>query len=190
MADPNWSSQYNFGQMPEQQGFTRILYGSPVVNTVTTGAAANRRVDITTDAGDCVFVTSNVPALNEAVGITAEASVVVSGSGNAGFQAVFLQFAVELDVKSNLMRIIMPGISNTTVDQEFTGQNNTSPVLIRLTVNPAGVVRIYRNAIQLGNGFQRPSQPQVQQSFQWWGEGGGLQSFRALKTYWGGEVAP
>jgi len=192
MADPNWTAQYNFGQTPEQNGFTRILYGSPTVNLVTTGHTSNRRIEVNSTAGDVVFLLSSTPSLNnKTLGATVEAVVAVSGSGDAGFELTFQTNHFGIQIYSDRITVaINDGNEPTAV---AVGQSNSADTTVRATVTPGegtdGRLRVYRNGVLVHTVDLIPSdQPMPRVLF--WAESGGTQVFRAMKFYVGGPVAP
>ena len=190
MADPVWTAQYNYSTTPELNGFTRILYKTPVVTEVRTGPTANRRVQINSASGDAVFLTSTVPALDPVLGATAEAVVNVTGPGNAGFELTFL-------TKALLLQVYSSGIGLTVCDdvageQFYLRQTpfNNIDTKVRLTLDGSNNVNVYRE----GSGVVGPVPGgQCTKSFQrvlWWAEGSGTQTFKGMKYYIGGAVAP
>jgi hypothetical protein len=187
MADPVWTQQYALNQTPEQNGFTRTLYGSPTVNTVTGGTPSSRKVEILSTASDsCVFSTSNVPAINSSVGITAEIIASCTGAGDAGFECTFLDRYVGVQLYSNKITIV---ISNGQAESVFPTAANTADTTVRFTYSPDGTGRVYRNAVLI-SAFAIPAETKPFQRVLWWGEGGGTQVFKALRYYLGGPVAP
>jgi hypothetical protein len=191
MADPNWSAQYNFGQTPEQNGFTRVLYGEPTVSLVTSGNTANRRIDINSDTGDVIFLLSTVPNLNNKTqGATVEVVAAVTGAGNAGFELTFQTNHFGIQIYSDKITVT---INDRQEPHEFAiGQSNETNTTVRATVTPDGAdgtLRIYRNAVLVDTRALVPSdQPLPRVLF--WAEAGGSQTIRAMKFYIGGPVAP
>ena len=183
MPDPAWTNQYSMNQSPEGNGFSRTLYGTPVITEVTGGSPANRRVEINSNNGSVVFITSQVPSLNDDTGATVEMIVDVSGAGNAGFELTFLNRYIGVQIYTN--RITIQAGNGL---QEAATPSNASNVTIRL-IYAAGQCSIYRNGSLVGtyavavnaNSFQRVL---------WWGEEGGTQIFRALRYWVGGAMAP
>lgn len=190
-VDPNWSTQYSFSQTPEQNGFTRILYGSPVVTLVTGGQAANRRIELNTANGDVVFLLSTTPALNnKTLGATVEVVVAVTGSGNAGYELTFQTNHFGVQVYTDRITVVVND-GNGPVECAV-GLLNILDTTVRATVTPEGadgVLRVYRNGLLVYTKALVPSdQPLPRVLF--WGEEGGTQIIRAMKFYIGGPVAP
>jgi len=184
MADPVWTNQYNLAQTPEQNGFTRNLYGNPTINAITSGTPANRRVELTTDQGGVAFVTSSVPSLNDAVGATAEVLIQTNGSGNAGFELTFLNHIVAVRVYQTKIFIdILDGQTH-----QYNTADNSGQTRIRFTY-ANGSMSLYRNAVLIDT-LPVPVNVMPFQRVLWWGEEGGLQTWRELKYYIGGAVAP
>lgn len=189
MPDPVWTFQYNFGQTPENNGFTRDNYGA-TVNTVTGGQTANRRVEITgtSPSVGCAFLTSTIPSLDPNIGVTVEGIMQVTG-GQAGLEMTFLNYAVTLDLLPASLQLRAVGDAGTELVEVAT-PSNSGQTTIRITFSPDRSVRVYRNGTLLGT---IPTAPTLTMPFQrvlWWGEGQGTQTFRALRTYLGGAVAP
>ena len=188
MPDPNWTSQYDFSKTPEANGFTRSIHGAPVLMLATSGAPANRRVEINSDAGDIVFLTSQVPSLSESLGATAEAVVSVTG-GDAGFQLTFLTCAILVQVHPDKLYVGMPGDppgGYVNIDIPIVNSGN---VTVRATFSPGRLLRLYRNGVLVGGPYTVPNRSQAYQEVQWWGEGG-FQVWRFMAYYLGGAVAP
>jgi hypothetical protein len=184
VPDPTWTSQYNLAQTPEANGFTRTLYDNPVVNAVTGGSPANRRVEINSDAGSCVFVTSAVPSLDGDTGVTAEVVVASSGSGNAGFEVTFLDRAIGVQVYADRITVA-DGLNEPA---SFPTAANTANTTVRLTYQ-SGTARVYRNGTLLAT-LTPPFLGMPFQRVLWWGEEGGTQVWRALRYWSGGAMAP
>lgn len=187
MADPVWSGQYNYAQTPEQNGFTRVLYNAPVITLVTGGTPASRRVEVTSNAGDAVFQTTSVPALSVANGATVQIQVQVSGAGDAGYELTFQQLVFQVQVYANRVTVTVP--DGTGEHQVDSNDNSAATVTVRSTVDATGVLRTYRNTVLIDT-RQLPANTQPFQRVLWWGEGGGLQTFRQMAYYTGGPVAP
>jgi hypothetical protein len=185
LAEPSWSFTYNLASTPEANGFTRTLSGSPAVTTQTTGPAANRRVEINSTNGSCVFLTSSVPSLDPNVGATAEATVSVTGAGDAGFELTFLDRHIGIQVYMDKITVTTP---DGLPDHEFPTVSNATDTVVRLTYSPDGTARVYRNGVLLAT-LAIPSTPHSFQRVLWWGEGGGVQIVRSLKFFIGGPVA-
>lgn len=189
-VDPNWSAAYNFANSPEQNGFTRVLYGTPTVNTVTSGQAANRRIELGTTGGDCIFLLSSVPSLSLAQGATAEAVVSCSGAGDAGFELTFQGNNAAVQIYTNKITVTVNDGFGEHVCAD--GLSNATDTTVRITITQDtqfGTVRVYRNTALVATVPMSPSdQPQPRVLF--WGESGGTQIFRQMKYYLGGAVAP
>lgn len=192
MPTPAWSWQYNFATTPEANGLTRTSASYPVasaVTTTTTGPAAGRKVVVSGSdpSSGMVFLMSSIPALDPSVGATAEATVAVTGSGDLGFEVRFLRYAAGLCVFPSSITLDMtnPALPHAEIP---TG-SNAAATAFRLTVDPSGVLRVYRAAILLGS-FQLAATSLPQNSFMWWGEGVMSGTLTALSGYWGGAVAP
>lgn len=190
MADPVWTAQYNYSQTPETNGFSRTLYKTPVVTVVTSGPVANRRVEINSASGDVVFITSNVPSLDPSIGATAEAVVSVTGPGDAGFELTFLTRALMLQVYATGVGLtVCDDIGGEKHYRVKTAPNNVD-TKFRMTLDGSNNVHVYRE----GSGVIGPvSAEQCEKPFQrvlWWGESSGTQTFKAMKYYIGGAVAP
>lgn len=191
MPDPVWTQQYAFNQSPEGNGFTRQLYNSPVVNEVTGGNPANRRVEIDSTNGDAVFLTSAVPSLDSTVGATIEMTVAVSGNenGNAGFELTFLDRAV--------LVMIFPNKIGLTVaqdvgqfDQEIATASNAADTEIRVTFDATKALRVYRNDVLIAGPISTQTAVKPFQRVLWWCEAGALATFRVMRYYLGGAVIP
>ncbi len=191
MPDPNWTSEYQFNQPPESNGFTRTIYNTPVVTEVTGGNPSDRRVEINSDTGDCVFITSDVPSLDANTGVTLEASVSCTGSGDAGFELTFLDYAVLIMVWEDRVSISMPRGDNgePSVEQDIPTAANSSPVLMRFTFDNQRLVRIYRDLSEIHSFTAHPVTKPFQRVL-WWGEGGGVQLFNVLRFWTGGAMPP
>lgn len=187
MPDPNWTVAYNFGNTPEANGFTRFIHPpEPLVTLVTSGSPANRRIEVDTSAGgDISFLTSNVPNLNEAIGMTAEATVHVSGPGDVGFEATFLNFPVAINIFVD--RVFLERLGEPAI--EVLTPSNAADIIWRVTYDGTNI-RVYRaGALVIGPVapvlYSKPSQ-----QFQFWVESGAVAIYRALKYYLGGAVVP
>lgn len=191
MPDPVWTQQYDMSQTPEANGFTRILQGAPVVTLTTGGNPANRRVEINSNAGDVSFVTSSVPALDDAVGVTAEMVARSGTPGNAGFECLFLSRALGVRMYASSIIVDLPGsVPGSGVQVTIpTADNAAADVTLRFTYS-AGTFRLYRNVVQIGGDLAAPAFVQAFQRVSWWGEEGGTQLVRALRYYIGGPVIP
>jgi len=191
MADPIWTANYSLAQTPEQNGFTRTLYGEPIVTLTTSGPTANRKVVVDSTSGDCVFTTSQVPTLDSTVGATLEFITSQNGGGDVGCELTFVNKAFGVEVYDNnvIARICQdaaPG--ELTVDVPTSG--NGSDTTWRVTIDDSAQFRLYRNtALTIGpTGI-----PECIKPFQrvlWWKEGGGTGIFKKMAYYLGGAVAP
>jgi hypothetical protein len=186
MADPNWTAQYQFNLTPEQNGFTRILYGSPTVTTVTGGTPANRRIEVNSNAGSVVFELSNVPSLNLTNGATIEALVAVTDSGHAGMELTFQSTHFGVHIYTNRIEVLVadgePPVSYATA-------SNAGDTKVRVTVSPDSTLRVYRNDVILAT-RQMPAYQHALPRVLFWAEEGGTQTFRSLKYFLGGPFAP
>lgn len=189
MADPVWTSQYNTAQTPEGNGFSRTLYNNPTVNIVSSGTPANRRVEIVSNSGACVFETASVPSIDSSIGVTAESLLSCNGTGDAGFELTFLDRFCGINVFANKIILSLPDGSGGVTEQTFATAANTGDTLIRFTYSPDGTGRIYR-AGALVTAVALPELAKPNQRVLFWGEGGGTQTFKTMKYYLGGPVAP
>jgi len=190
MPDPVWTAAYNYGQTPEQNGFTRQLYGTPSILQQTSGSPANRRVEINSDNGDAIFLSSGVPALSSVLGATAEAVVRVSGAGQAGFELTFLDRAVLVQIfQSRIELTLCQNAPPHQVDVPIPTAANTSNITVRLTYDGTNI-KVWRNGVLIDG--PRPLL-QCTKPFQrvlWWGEAGGVQVFQSMRYYIAGAVEP
>jgi hypothetical protein len=186
MPDPIWTAQYNFSQTPEANGFTRQLYNAPVVTLVTTGATANRRVEINSNNGDAIFLTSSVPSLNKTLGTTMQVQVAVSGVGDAGFEMTFLDLYFLVMIYADR---IMITIDNGQPETEISVAANTATTTVRATISADNTLRVYRNTVLIHTVVLPTSQKPFQRVL-WWGEGGGTQTFRQMAYFIAGAVQP
>ncbi len=192
MPDPDWTLEYNMAQDPAGNQFTGQFKGSVAVNPVTSGNPANRRLEIdTTGGGGVVYIQDNEPILFDPdVGLTGEVVLSVAG-GNAGFEFTFLDRAILLDVQSNNVEIYSTGSEGSTnfaVDMTIERR-------IRVTLSNVPEAVVYIDGVQrIGPApvFTTLSKPVKR--FLFWGEvfqgTGGLITFRELKNFVGGPVAP
>ncbi len=194
MPDPVWTSTYNYSQTPEANGFTRTLYDNPVVNTVTGGAAAQRRVEVNSNNGSAVFLTSNVPSLAEANGCTAEMVVANSGPGDAGFEVTFLNHVFGVRVYTD--KVMIDSVTNDPSVTEVAVAASVGDRTLRVTLTPDTpdpttnrTLRVYLNGALIHTSVLNRRDSAFQR-FLWWGEEGGTQIFRQMKLYIGGPVAP
>lgn len=192
MPDPAWTMQYQWNQPPEGNGFTRRLIGSPVVVETIGGNPASRNVEITSNNGDCVFLTSQVPALDSTVGVTAEMQVAVNGSGDAGFELTLLDTIIMANVFENEVNLYCPtgdgGASGFNLTE--TTDSNAADTLFRLLIDGSKRASLYRNGVAVWVNVQCPVLTRSFQRVLWWGEGGGTQKFNILRYYAGGAVIP
>lgn len=201
MATPAWTAQYNFGNTPEQNGFTRIVSDAATLVLTQSGPTAGRKLTVNcTNADDSVvLVTSTVPSLSESIGATAEAIVAVSGATlgiyppDAGFELDFLNHNIQILVQQTAIVVslgddALAANQNTTVP---TADNSTATT-IRLTVDNAGNVRVYRNTVLIFGPVAWPVAVSPFQRVLFWGENGGPSSmvFTEMAYYLGGAVAP
>lgn len=194
MPQVPWTFQYNYQHDPEWNRFTRIPYGNPVVNAVTTG---QRRVEVSCPEykDNIVFLSSDVPALDVALGITAEMMVNVSGpfaDGNAGIEATFLPFAIAMQVRPNEVEFYSGGDGTNSVRIIVPTAPNNSDILWRITIDSNRIINIYRAGILVIGPVVIPSggQPFPFQRFLWWVENGATATFKQMNYYQGGAVAP
>lgn len=190
MPDPVWSFQYSLTQTPEQQGFSRVFNSGvePAITLVTGGSPANRRIQVNTDnGGDVSFITSNIPSFNSAVGFTSEALVNVSGAGDAGFEARFVELFCAINIFQD--RVYLERGDDSV---EVATPSNAADILWRLTFDGTNV-RVYR-AGSLVIGPVAPKFFELLdrsfQKFQFWAEGGGTVIFKQMKYYIAGAVVP
>jgi len=186
MPDPNWTSQYNFSTTPENNGFTRVLHGSPDINLVMTGQTANRRIEIDSTSGSAVFLLSNVPSLNITQGATVESLVSVNGAGDAGYELTFQGTFFGVQVYQNKITIV---VNDGNGPQEFVTDSNATDTIVRATVSPSSILNVYRNGVLIATKAMPASSSQLPRVL-FWGEDGGIQTFKSLKFYIGGPVAP
>lgn len=193
MPDPNWTQSYNYANSPENNGFTRVLTNSPVISEISSGPPADRRLEIDSNNGAAVFLTSQVPTLDPQIGITAEYRARVSGTGNAGIEATFLNAAVLLMLYADRLELSIPTDRPDNSDRilvSVSGLNNTVDTVIRLTFSAARAVTIYRNGTALTGPWTAPTLNKPSQRLLFWGEAGGTQVFTLMRWYQGGPVAP
>lgn len=188
MPDPVWTAEYDFSSTPEANGFTRVLYNTPTLTLVTSGSPANRRVEVNSDQGSVVFVTSSIPSFDDSVGATGEAGLAVSGTGDAGFEMTFLNRAMLIQIFQSSLLVTLAGDTGEQ-NYEFVTGDNTANTLWRATYQ-SGQLRVYRAGVLVAGPLTVPVAIKPFQRFLWWGEGGGAQVFRKLVYYVGGAVAP
>ena len=199
MPDPAWTKDYNMGNLPEDNGFTGVLTNSPVILFQTTGNPNNRRVEINSDNGDAVFITSSVPSLDMTFGATLEAEGSVSGSGDAGFELTFLDLAILVNVMENSVSLSIPpgtdapGGAGSFVDgQEIivpTAPNNVRTTW-RVTIDPDRDWRVYRGLVLVAGPIATHFIIKPFQRILFWGEEGGVQIFNGMRYFIGGAVEP
>ncbi len=187
MADPNWTAQYSMAQTPEQNGFTRVLYGDPVVTLVTSGSPANRLISLNTTNGDAVFILSSVPSLNLTVGATIEVTTNCSGAGDAGFELTFSGNFFGIQIYESKITVY---VNDGQEPHEFTTASNASNTIVRATVSSDKTLRVYRNGTLIDTRTMPDVTEQPLPRVLFWGEGGGTQVFKAMKYYIGGPFAP
>jgi len=192
MPDPAWTQQYNFAQTPENNGFTRQLYNSPVITLTQGGNPANRNVNVDSTAGDAVFLTSSVPSLSSSIGATAEMIVAVSGAaeGDAGIELTFLDRAVLVLVFPNKVSISICNDIIGNQESEYPTASNSGDTTIRVTFDSNKDLRVYRNAILLAGPLSTANCVKPFQRVLWWVETGAIGTFKALRYYLGGAVVP
>jgi len=191
MPTPVWTAQYDFTQTPVQNGFTEFDTGSPSVTTTSTS------LSVDSSHGDAVFV-AIVPAFtfNPTVGLTAEATVAVSGSAvgiyppDAGFELDFLGQQVELLIQPNAATISVSadvtGNQNTTVSTA----SNTAATVWRVTIDGTGIANVYRAGVLVIGPIQLLMSTALSEKFIFWGEQGAIVTFTELNYYNGGAVSP
>ena len=191
MPDPNWSTQFNFSQTPETNGFTRQVYGTPVIQEVTSGSQANRRVEINTDAGSVVWGTTQVPSLDPTIGCTLEYVCNCTGTGNAGIELTFLSRVVAVQVYAAEVRFytVQDGVEPPPPTIVLTTANSANTT-IRVTFDSSNNVRVYRNGTLIIGPQAVPVAVKPFQRVLWWAEEGGVQTFRTIKVWLGGAMAP
>lgn len=196
MPDPVWTLQYLYNQSPEQNGFTRQLcYQTPApVTEVSSGPPANRRVEIdaTDPTSGIVFMTSQIPALDSGVGVTAEMMLNVSGAadGDAGVELTFLDYAILLNICPNKIDLSAPAEGGGGLRQIIATSPNNVDTLWRLLFYPNHNVSVYRAGVLVAGPFLAPVQPKRFQRVLWWGEAGALSVWKAMRYYIGGAVEP
>ena len=191
MPDPAWSFQASFSQLPEANGFTRELYGSPVINAVTTGPQANRRLEVNTDNGGVVFFTTQIPSLSTVSGCTMEFVCSCNGIGNAGIELTFLDRVVTVQVYQNKvqLRMVSDGIPQEVVNEANTAAN-TSDTTFRVTFDDQNKARVYRNGTIILGPTDVPTCVKPFQRVLWWAEEGGTQIFKQIRFWLGGAMIP
>lgn len=190
MPDPSWTAQYLFNQTPEGNGFTRTLYGTPVVTEVTSGPPADRRLEIQSDNGNAVFLTSDVPSLDSSIGATGEIEVAVSGSGDGGFELTLLDTVIAVNIFQTFVEVYSPNPGGTPTYETYSGQDNSPNTKWRVTIDPLKKARLYRNDLEITpiGGLQAHTAPKPFQRVLFWGEGGGLAVYKGMRYYQGGAV--
>lgn len=192
MPDPNWTAEYNYGNTPEANGFSRTLYNTPIVTEIISGNPSNRRVEIDSDNGDAVFLTSNIPAFDPTVGATGEVEVSCNGSGDVGFEITMLDMAVGINIWETFIELYHPVGDDGTPGwtEQALGLDNSVLTLVRVVIDGSRNVSLYRNGSLILGPVVAPIISKPFQRFLWWGEGGGTQEFRNKKFYIGGGVIP
>lgn len=189
----NWTFTYNYAHNPTWNRFTQVNYGTPAVNAITSG---QRRVEIVCPTGNdsAVFLTSDVPALDATLGITAEMLVNVSGpeKADAGIEATFREFQVAMQIRPNAVQVYCPGNASpdNSVDLVIPTASNAADILWRLTVDNTRNLRVYRAAVLIAGPIAIPDNPRAFQRFLWWAEQGATAVFKTMQFYQGGAVAP
>lgn len=179
---PGSWTEYNFSNTPDQNGFTEQPDTNAVVNIVSTGPQADRRVEITPNGGNKVFITTDSPNLDPSVGATGEISVAVSAPNEfSGFEIRYLNGVINWVCSSEITEINIPGgfpnpdFTGTPIAsqvQDVSGQNNTNQIVFRITVDSSRDVMLYRNGVLLFGPLNLPYIQKPSQTFMWWGEGG------------------
>jgi len=199
VPDPNWTAEYAWNRSPEGNSFALIddlgrdSSTHPAVTAVTSGNPSLRRLEVDSDVERAVFKTSGSPGFDPTVGATMEAVLsCAAGSGNAGIEVTFLNTAVSLAVTPDRTWLDIPGGTEPSISEEFLGQDNTSAVRFRITMDGSRTVRVYRDGVELGSGWTAPTLADLKaERALIWGEGGGLQTFQDTLAYFvGGAVAP
>lgn len=196
MADPVWTEEYNMGNTPENNGFTRTLQNSPIITENTTGNPSNRNVEINSDNGNAIFLTASIPSLSLPPGATLEAEGSVSGSGDGGFELTFLDSAILVNVFEGFVNYSMPsGVDNQgnpvgPIEEEVDTPSNNARLIWRVTIDGDRFWNIYRAGVLVAGPIPAHFITKPFQRVLWWGEGGGIQTFYSMKYYIGGAVAP
>lgn len=202
MPTPSWTFSYNMAQTPEQNGFTRLNQSPPmpVINLVTGGNPANRRIEVTTiaanpdqgiQANDIVFLINNIPNFDVAIGMTAEALLSVSGVGDVGFEARFIGIAISVSIFQDRVRLEAPWLSTVPTYIEAPTLPNDVNVLWRTTFDGADA-RIYRAGVLALGPVAIPLRVAAlpQSNFMFWFENGGTGIIKAMNFFIGGAVVP
>lgn len=183
MPDPVWTGQYDLTKSPEAKGFARWSQGDPVVTLVTAGQAANRRVEIQTDAGN-IYIQRAVPSLVRA-GFTLEIEAASVGAGAAGIEVALPELAFSLFVREAAIDVL---VCDGQGPRSFPTASNAAGCRLRVTFDGT-VARAYRNGVLVVQG-NAPDLPLPWRYVGFFAEGGGTQAFRAVRWYVGGAVAP
>lgn len=186
MPDPVWTNDYSMNQTPEQNGFTRRLYNSPSIQTVTGGNPAQRRIEIGSTGGDAVFELSNVPSLQLSNGATIEVLCSCTGAGDAGFELTFINTHFGIQVYQTAISVL---VNDGQGEHIVATASNSADTRIRATVASDGTLNVYRNG-SLIDTRTMPADVHALPSVLFWGEGGGTQIFRQMRFYLGGPVVP
>lgn len=199
MPDPAWSAEYNMGQTPEQNGFTLDASSNATITLVTSGNPSLRRIEIDTSGGtQGIYRTTQIPALDEDVGVTVEADVEMSAaaSGSAGFELTFLTYAILADVFESVEhpdQTVGPGVNINEpggFDVIAKTDSFTTARKLRMLFHPNKTVELYFDGTQLIGPTAAMTVVKPFQRVMFWGEGGGTQIFRGFRYYTGGAVAP
>lgn len=195
MPDPVWTSQYSTSNTPENNGYTRRTKNSPTINEVRTGTVSNRRVEINSTNGEAVFETTNAPALNSATGATLEVMLNVSGTdaeSHAGCELTFSNRAVIFQVHPNACRVTIAGDNGTGQEYDIATAANNSDILWRATYSGTATnqFRLYRAGTLVAGPYNLSTTTKPSARILWWVEAGATATFKAIKTYVGGAVAP
>jgi hypothetical protein len=180
-----WTAQYDTNKSPEANGFGRKVYSTPVVTEVTSGNPSQQRVEINSNNGSVVFLTSSVPSLNDVTGITIELVCRSGTPGNVGLQCTFLQRAVGLRIYADRIFVDAPG----PVAEILTADNSQADISVWLSYAD-GFLNLYRNGLLIAGPLAVPAGSKPFQEVLWWGEEGGTQTVRALRYSIGGSFAP
>jgi hypothetical protein len=185
MPDPTWTAEYNTGNSPEENGFTRVLSGSPGVNEVTSGNPANRRVEIDSLDGEAVFIT-NVPSFNASQGATLEAdfNFISANGGNIGAEITFADNAFGATIFENNVEFTLNGIGVETVPVVALGRHTWRMTFL------GSMAILYRDEVLVDTvQATQPLSPRIQRALWWVGEGA-IGAMHGLRYYTEGAVAP
>jgi hypothetical protein len=178
-----WTS-YNFGNNPDQNGFTETVVGASTSNKVIAGNPANRKVEINPQGGQTLFLTTQSPNLDPAIGVTGEIGLAVSNVTPVeygGFEFRYLNGVVNWVCSHNMVEVHIPqGFTNpdftgpiiNSQTVEVTSLNNTAQTVFRITINGSRAFNFYRAGALLIGPLNLPFIQKPSQTFMWWGEGG------------------